>query len=82
MICTFFGHRNAPEQIKPKLKSLLIDSIENQNVNMFYVGNHGAFDRMAREILKDLKEKYDIKYYVVLAYIPKKDEYRDYSDTI
>ena len=82
MICTFFGHRNAPEQIKPKLKSVLIDLIENQNVNMFYVGNHGAFDRMAREILKDLKEKYDIKYYVVLAYIPKKDEYRDYSDTI
>ena len=82
MTCTFFGHRNTPEQIKPKLKTVLIDLIENQNVKMFYVGNHGAFDRMARELLKDLKTQYSINYYVVLAYIPKKDDCGDYSDTV
>lgn len=82
MICTFFGHRNAPEEIKPKLKEILVDLIENQNVKMFYVGNHGAFDRMARKLLKELKEKYNFKYYIVLAYIPKNNDYGDYGDTI
>ena len=82
MICTFFGHRDTPEIIKPKLRKILIDLIENNNVNMFYVGNNGAFDRIVRETLKELKTIYKINYYVVLAYIPKKREYDDYSDTI
>lgn len=82
MTCTFFGHRNAPEIIVPKLKTILIDLIENKNVDMFYVGNNGAFDRMAKEILKELKQTYKINYYVVLAYIPRKNDFEDYSDSI
>ncbi len=81
MVCTFFGHRDTPENIKPKLRAVLIDLIEN-NVNMFYVGNNGAFDHIVRETLMELKNTYKINYYVVLAYIPKKNEYADYSDTI
>ena len=85
MTCTFFGHRNAPKEIEPTLRSTLIDLIENHDVKLFYVGNHGGFDAMVRRVLKDLAEKYDITYHVVLAYMPgKKDEfsYEDYSDTI
>lgn len=82
MICTFFGHSDTPEKIKPKLKLVLIDLIENKNVNKFYIGNHGTFDKMAREILKELKNKYKINYYVVLAYIPEKNNRHDYNDTI
>ena len=70
------------KKIKPKLNLVLIDLIENKNVTKFYVGNHGAFDKMAREILKELKNKYKINYYVVLAYIPEKNKYYDYDDTI
>ena len=55
MVCTFFGHRNAPETIKTSLRATLIDLIENKNVNMFYIGNNGAFDRMVRESLKEFK---------------------------
>jgi uncharacterized phage-like protein YoqJ len=82
MVCCFFGHRDAPKEIKPTLKRVLVDLIENKNVNMFYVGNYGSFDILVQQTLKELSEIYPIKYYVVLAYIPKKDEYTDYSNTI
>ncbi len=82
MVCTFFGHRNAPETIKGTLKTILIDLIENKNVNMFYVGNNGAFDRIARDLLGEFKKTHKINYYVVLAYIPQKKSYKDYADSI
>lgn len=82
MICTLFGHRNAPETIKVALKTILVDLIENKNVNMFYIGNNGAFDKMARELLKELKITHKINYYVVLAYIPQKTDGKDYTDSV
>ena len=44
--CTFFGHRDCPETIKPKIREAVIDLIENHGVTMFYVGNQGNFDRL------------------------------------
>ena len=82
MVATFFGHRDAPETIKATIRAILIDLIENINVNMFYVGNNGAFDRMVRELLKELKKTHKINYYVVLAYIPPKNDDNDYTDSI
>ena len=82
--CTFFGHRDCPETIKPKLRSTIIDLIENHNVDMFYVGKQGQFDIMVRSTLKKLKQEYPhIDYAVVLAYMPgKRNDYEDYSDTM
>ncbi len=82
--CTFFGHRDCPETINPKLHSTIIDLIEHHDVDMFYVGNQGQFDAMVRSALKKLKQEYPhIDYAVVLAYMPgKPTEYEDYSDTI
>ncbi len=82
MICTFIGHRNAPNEIKPTLKQVLVNLIEKENVNKFYVGNHGNFDCMVKDILKELKQIYPINYYVVLAYLPTKENHTDYSETI
>jgi len=85
MTCTFFGHRTVPKEIEPILRSTLIDLIENHDVKLFYVGNHGGFDAMVRRVLKDLAKQYDITCHVVLAYMPgKKDEfsYENYADTI
>ena len=71
MTCTFFGHKDTPTQIESKLKSTLLELIENKGVNVFYIGNHGNFDRMATKILKDLKIIHPhINYTVVLAYLP------------
>ena len=85
MTCTFFGHRFVPQKIEPTLRSTLIDLIENHGADLFYVGNHGEFDAMVRRVLCELSAKYPIRYRVVLAYMPEKqDEYRltDYSNTI
>ena len=71
MICTFFGHRDAPTEICVLLEDVLIDLIENQEVDMFYVGNQGRFDSMVRRVLIKLKKRYShIRYAVVLAYLP------------
>ena len=75
MTCTFFGHRDAPHTIEPYLRAAIIELIENKGVDLFYVGNQGAFDRMVIRVLRTLKEEYPkIQYYVVLAYVPHNKE--------
>ena len=56
--CTFFGHRDCPETIKPKIRTAVIDLIENHGVTMFYVGNQGNFDRLVRSVLKEVTTAY------------------------
>lgn len=75
--CTFFGHRDCPSSIKPKLCEVLIDQIENHAVDMFYVGQQGAFDAIVRFALKELVSAYPhINYAVVLERLPpKRDEF-------
>ena len=84
--CTFFGHHDCPSSIKPKLREVLIDLIENRDVDMFYVGQQGAFDGIVRSVLKELVSVYPyIRYAVVLERLPtKRNEFdtRDYSDTM
>lgn len=84
LACTFFGHSDCPETIKPNLQAVLIDLIVNQNIEMFYVGNQGQFDAIVRNVLRVLKMDYpSINYAVVLAYMPgKKSEYEDHFDTM
>ena len=74
---TFFGHRDTPKEIESALRLTLIDLIENKNATLFYVGNHGNFDAMVRHQLEDLSKTYPIKYYVVLAYMPSKNDNPD-----
>lgn len=74
MTVTFFGHRNTPEHIKNSLEITISNLIENQNANIFLVGNQGGFDNMSNSILFKLKEKYPhIKHYTILAYMPTKN---------
>lgn len=82
--CTFFGHRDCPSSMKPKLREVLIDLIENRAVDMFYVGRQGSFDAMVRSVLKELITLYPhINYAVVLERMPqKRDELDDFSDTM
>lgn len=85
-VCTFFGHHDCPAEVKPKLREVLTDLIENHSVDMFYVGNKGAFDRMVHSVLRGLAQDYThIHYAVVLERLPVKhseDDPEDYSDTM
>ena len=74
MTCTFFGHRNTPATVRPILRQVLIDLIEQRGVTRFYVGNHGSFDAMAHRLLAELAQTYPIRYDVVLAYLQKKND--------
>ena len=80
--CTFFGHRDCPSSVKESLYAAVEGLICNQQVDMFYVGTQGNFDRMAYAILVELRKRYQhIKVYRVLAYMPKPGE-TDTADTI
>lgn len=84
MTCTFFGHRTILQEIEPTLRSTLKILIEHYQVNLFYIGNHGAFDRTVHRILQELAQTYSIRYQVVLAYVPSKknaDQYA-YDETV
>lgn len=69
--CTFFGHRDAPETIRPILEKTIFTLIEKYNVKTFYVGHQGNFDSMVRQVLRNLKSQHPhIRFYIVLAYRP------------
>ncbi len=72
MTCSFFGHADTPAAIRSKLVDTLIDLIEHHGADLFYVGNHGNFDRMTASVLRELKSTYPhINFYIVLAYLPE-----------
>lgn len=83
MTVTFFGHRNTPKEIESDLRRTLIDLIDNDKATDFYVGNNGNFDALVCRQLQELSKIYDIKYNIVLAYLPVgNSEYNDYINTV
>lgn len=69
--CTFFGHRDCPETIRPQVMTTVEDLILIQGVDTFYVGDSGRFDAIVRGVLRELSRKYPhIRYGVVLSAMP------------
>ncbi len=70
LVCTFFGHRDAPQEILPRLRAAVALLIE-QGTDTFYVGNQGNFDRMVRAVLREQQALHpSVRWAVVLAYLP------------
>ena len=68
-ICAFFGHRDFPEELEPRLRRTIEHVIEHYGVTEFYNGGYGGFDRMAEHVVHSLKIKYpQIKNTLVYAY--------------
>ena len=86
MTVTFFGHTYTPDAVAPLLEATIRELIEQSDATLFYVGDKGNFDSMARKILRKLTREYPhVRYGVVLAYMPgKKPEFddEDRSDTV
>lgn len=71
-VCTFFGHRDCPSAIRPRLRAVLVELIE-QGVETFYVGGQGAFDTLVWAVLEELEREYpSISCMEILAYMPRK----------
>ena len=68
MICTFFGHRDAPSEVIPLLQEVLQDLIERHGVKQFYVGNQGNFDRMTYTLLAEFERSHCIQYAVTRSF--------------
>lgn len=84
MTCCFIGHKNTSRDVFGSLLFEINKLIDEQGVDNFYVGHNGTFDRMAYNILKSHKENLntDIKFNVVLAYIPEPGKKPEYEYTI
>lgn len=86
MVCSFFGHSDASEQVYPVLRETIEELITKRGAINFLVGTHGNFDGMVLKALREAKTKHpDIIYNVVLAYMPaEKQEYElyHYSETL
>lgn len=68
--CFLFGHADCPDQVLPKLEQAIEAAISN-GVTDFYVGNRGAFDRLATTAVKRAKRKFPgVRLYLLLAYHP------------
>lgn len=81
--CCFFGHRDAPESIKPKLKDNIKRLIIEYNVTDFYVGNNGSFDSIVTSVLKEIVIEYpDVSYSIVLEYLPNKRDQEQEKNTL
>ena len=84
-VCTFFGHRDCPASIKPILRAVVVELIEQHGVDRFFVGRQGAFDAMAHSVLQELAEVHPhISYAGVLERLPEPRDKAvwDFSDTI
>lgn len=69
--CFLFGHSDCPDNIIP----ILIDRIDTfhveHGIDVFYVGDHGSFDRAAITAIRDAKKRYpQIQAYLLLSYHP------------
>ena len=70
MTCVFFGHRDCPDSVKPRLLDAIRKQIEG-GATRFYVGTNGRFDAMALACLRVLKREYpEIRYAAVLSRFP------------
>ena len=74
MVYSFFGHRDVNASLQCDLYNYL-EKLAKYDDHYFLVGNEGAFDHYVQSTLKKLKKSYpNIKYSIVLAYLPKPDD--------
>ena len=58
--CFFIGHREASEDIFPKLMEAVENHIVDYGVTEFIVGNYGGFDRMAARAVISAKALHSV----------------------
>lgn len=80
--CCFFGHRKISEadRLKIKVYEVMENLILHKKVDTFLMGSKSGFDRLCREVVSALKEKYThIRRIYVRAEFPYiNDDYEKY----
>ena len=69
--CFFLGHRDTTAELRTALDAAIERHIAELGVTDFYVGQYGAFDRMAQSALTRAKAQFpEIRAYLLLPYHP------------
>ena len=69
--CFFLGHRETPADIRAALEEAIEQHITELGVTDFFVGQYGAFDRMAQAALTNAKARHPYIWpYLLLPYHP------------
>ena len=82
--CCFFGHRDTPSDVYPIVVAVIKRIVVEQDVQTFYVGSHGNFDRITTSAVRDVKADHpEIELLLVTPYLsPDKTRYEGYYDGI
>lgn len=80
MVVAFFGHKDTPSTIKPRLENVVQQLIKENEKITFLVGTHGAFDLIAQSVLVQASQNYPwITCQKVLSYIPAGKDIEQYE---
>ena len=82
--CSFFGHRTAGSFLIPDIKNAIIDMI-SRGVNLFYVGNNGAFADLLQQffiVTRAVNDSVHDDFLFILKHLEKEDIIIDQSFSI
>lgn len=71
-ICSFCGHRDADSSLRTQIKAAITDIIENEGITTFYSGCMGAFDSLCESAVRELKQTYHLKLYLIAPYMTQR----------
>ena len=78
--CFFIGHRDAPENLRPKLAEAVERHITRCGVGEFIVGHYGRFDAMAAAAVREAKKRHPaVTLLLLLPYYPYECNAKDYD---
>jgi len=74
MYISFFGHRDCVADISERMERVILSLLEELGGMTVYVGNNGAFDSLALDLLRKIAKKHpELEYCTVLAYYNEKE---------
>lgn len=80
--CFFIGHRDAPEELFPKLRDAIARHITDYGVTDFVVGHYGHFDRMAARAVREEKALHpEVTLTLMLPYYPYEYDADEYDSS-
>ena len=81
---TFCGHGELESTDKVKLwLESTVESLINEGAETFLLGGYGAFDKLAAEVVWEMKKKYpNITSVLVVPYMDRKADSKKYDETV